>query len=77
MRGFDNYDLAFSRDGGVLAACFGWWSIKVWDVKTGDERAILEGPHANLSVVAFSPGGTLIASTSQGDVYVWRIPRKR
>ncbi len=69
-----NHDLAFSPDGVVLAACSDYFSITLWDLKTGKELAILDGPPPNLDRVVFSPDGSLIASTSQGEVYLWRNP---
>ena len=46
--------------------------VKLWDVKSAGERAVLQGHRAAVLVVAFSPDGQALASGStDGTVKVW------
>ena len=59
--------LAFSPDGKTLAAGHGrrynrGADIRLWDVKTGAEKATLKGHHDRIETLAFSPDGKTLAS---------------
>jgi len=69
------YDVAFSRDGELLASVGDRdHAVRLWSPLDGRSLGILEGPEGNWMVaVAFSPDGRLIASGDQtGWLHVWR-----
>jgi WD40 repeat protein/serine/threonine protein kinase len=70
--------VAFSADGLTLATGSGGerdfrefhylsGEVRLWDVKTGESRAILQGGTAGVMAVAFSPDGTTLATGSGAD----------
>ncbi len=70
------YSLAFSPDGHTLASA-GWdeW-IRLWDLETGAERAVLEGHKSEVYCLAFSPDGKTLASGSANNnsvVKLWDV----
>jgi len=66
--------VAFNLDGTTLASC-GDETIKLWNVKTGQEIGSLHGHQGPVQCVAFSPNGELLASSSALDdsVRVWDV----
>lgn len=67
--------IAFSPDGRRLAVAT---SMGVWlyDAKTFDELALLIGHKEEVTVVAFSPDGTKLASGSvDGTVLLWDVAK--
>jgi hypothetical protein len=58
----DVKSVAFSADGQILASASTDGVLKLWDPKTGKERATLKGHESELTAVAFSPKGSLLAS---------------
>ena len=63
---------AFSRDGALLAAITGETTVRVWDVASGQERAVFLGNGEPITARAFSPGGKLLATSSMdGTVRLW------
>jgi WD40 repeat protein len=73
-------DVAFSPDGKLLAAGYGWndqGGITIWNVADRTTVATLvvgKGDSANIERVAFSPDGKLFAAADwDGDVLLWTI----
>lgn len=65
----------FSPDGRVLAVGCSKGVVRLYDARTGQERAVLRGddPQA-VSALAFSPDGQLLASNGSGwRVSVWEV----
>jgi WD40 repeat protein/uncharacterized caspase-like protein len=64
--------VAFSRDGRLLASGSTDNTIKIWDVSTRHELRTLSGHSANVDSIDFSPDSSLLASTSQdGSTFLW------
>ena len=67
------HSVAFSPDGSTLASG-SWQEVRLWDAKTGQEKATLTGHTGWVFSVAFSPDGQTLASASGGgypDNTVW------
>jgi WD40 repeat protein len=63
---------AFSPDGRRVATASRDKTLRIWDVATGKQIAVLRGHHSELDSVAFSPDGARIVSASvDGTVRVW------
>src|SRR4051794_34405553 len=56
--------VAFSPDGATLAVEFG--SVKLFDVKTGEHRAVLEKSHGLIANAFSADGKSIITGTSDG-----------
>ena len=66
--------MAFSADGALLAAGATGGTVQIWDVATGEVRAILPGHISSILGVTFSPDGALLASASrEGTVRIWDV----
>lgn len=73
------YALAFTPCGQYLASG-SWWSgtdkvsIRLWDVKNGENIATLWSHSTDVEYLAFSPDGTLLASGSfDGTILLWDL----
>jgi hypothetical protein len=62
--------VCFSPDGTRLASA-GDNTVKVWDVRTGQELLTLQGHTGGVLSVCFSPDGTRLASAGDQTVKVW------
>ena len=66
------WSLAFARDGRTLAAGLEDKTVRLWDVTTGKELAVLRGHTDGVRSVAFSPDGrTLACGDRDGAVKLW------
>ena len=67
--------LGFSADGKMLAT--GWQDVKLWDVDTGKELAMLP-LHRGVITVVFSPDGRTLATESDGElVQLWNVETRQ
>jgi len=70
--------LAFSPDGTALAAAVGNnfdFAIRLWEIPSGQQLAVLAGHQSIVFQVAFSPDGTMLASASKDEtarIWDWR-----
>ncbi len=67
--------VAFSPDGGLLAAGSTEGTVRLWDVASRQHLATLEAPNTyGVASVAFSPDGSTLASGLwQGNVTLWDV----
>ena len=64
--------VAFSRDGRLLASSSSDNTIKIWDVAARRELRTLTGHTTNIDSMDFSPDGRLLASASDdGGTFLW------
>jgi len=54
--------VAFSPDGRFLLACAPDHPLRLWDPSTGELLVSLPSPFRSVNAVAFSPGGTILAT---------------
>ena len=67
--------VAFSPDGQTLASGCDSGRVRLWDVKTGQEKMVLGGNLSGIRCVAFSPDGKTLASASNDkSIRLWDIP---
>jgi len=68
--------LAFSPDSKTIASGNGDYTIKLWDIATGEERPAFTGHTGSVSSVAFSPDGrTLVSGSEDGTIKLWDITK--
>ena len=68
------YTLAVTPDGKTLVSASTDDSVRVWDVATGKERAVLTGHNASIWRLAISPDGKMVASASMDHtVKLWDL----
>ena len=68
--------MAFSPDGETLASGSYDTTVRLWDVATDTEKAVLTGPARRVNSVAFSPDGATLAIGDREDtVLLWDLTR--
>jgi WD40 repeat protein len=72
------WGVAVSPDGKMVASAGTDWSVKVWDLATGQVLWTGEGHRGPVDSVAFSPNGRLLASSgnvqhTSGQVLLWKV----
>ncbi|MEP6568774.1 MAG: caspase family protein [Acidobacteriota bacterium] len=66
--------VAFSRDGRLLASSSSDNTIKIWDVATRSELRTLAGHSTNIDSLDFSPDSRLLASAcDDGSTFLWDV----
>jgi len=64
--------VAFSRDGRLLASASSDNTIRIWDVAAQKELRTMAGHTSNVESMAFSPDGRLLASAADdGGTFLW------
>ena len=64
--------VAFSPDGSLLASSSYDKTVRLWDVKTGNQKRLLIGHKEGIVAVTFNPNGKRIVSASlDGTVRLW------
>ena len=64
--------LVFSPDGAVLVNGLHMGAIQLWDVRTGNKIAALDGHTQSVTTLVFSPDGkTLISTATDGTILLW------
>ncbi len=68
-------DMKLNYDGRLLAVAYLDGSIRLWDLLTNREVAVLKGHTSAVSSIQFSPDGTKLYSASgDGTVRQWGLP---
>jgi formylglycine-generating enzyme required for sulfatase activity/WD40 repeat protein len=77
------HSLAYSPNGRWLATAAGgsrtqengkeeaWGEVRVWDCRSGEEHLLIRDQKGQISAVAFSPDGSLLAAAGRGGVKTW------
>ncbi len=64
--------LVFSPDSAILVSGHRHGTIQLWDAKTGDRIAALDGHTQEVETLKFSPDGETLVSTGQdGTIFLW------
>src|SRR5262249_15335632 len=70
--------MALSRDGETLALGTHRHAVQIWDVTTGKELLTKSQGHDSPIVnLAFSPGGTILASAGAEEILLWDVSRRQ
>ncbi|NEP30976.1 MULTISPECIES: hypothetical protein [Moorena] len=71
------YDIAISEDSNILVASVDK-TVKLWDINSGEELAILESHSAPILTIAISSDGKTIASAgSDKTIKVWDVESRQ
>jgi WD40 repeat protein len=75
LRGFGKTieGLGFAPDGSLLAAGGREGRVRVWEVGSGHERAVLDWNSGKVNDLAFSPDGSTAAAGCSRGVVVWDV----
>ena len=65
--------VSFSPDGTTLASGASDGTVILWDLRTLERTATLEGHQGEIYTVSFSPDGTTLASGASDGVIVWDV----
>lgn len=70
--------VVFSPDGSLIASASDDKTVRLWEVATGSQQAVLEGHSDWVRSVVFSPDGSLVASASDDKtVRLWDVQEKQ
>ena len=64
---------SISPDGETFAACHADYSIRLWDIESGDERARFIGHTTIPRVMAFSPDGAMLVFGKSRTIHIWNV----
>ena len=71
----DVISVCFSGDGRILASGSGDWTIKLWEMPSGNLLNTMMGHESTVLSVCFSPDGRLLASGSWDySIKLWEVP---
>ena len=66
--------VAISPDGRKIASASGDYTVKIWDLKTGQMLETLTGHLGEVRTVAFSPDGQMLASAGDDwEIKLWQL----
>ncbi|MEH2335965.1 WD40 repeat domain-containing protein [Nostoc sp.] len=65
--------IAFHPNGQILASCSEDYTIRLWDVATGNWLCVWQAHDRWLRSVAFSPDGQLLASSCDNTIKLWDV----
>ena len=68
------HSVVFSPDGTTLAGVSWGKTVRLWDVKTSEQKRVFTGHTERINDLAFSPDGKLLASASyDGTMLLWEV----